>query len=188
MNQLFRPWRTVDLVVAAVLGVAAGVLFTAWNAVYAPLSVPFGALTPGLVALLGGVWLTGGIIVGLVIRRPGAALFGEVLAGLVSAAVGNQWGYTVLLLAIAQGLAIELGFALWRYRGSLWGTAITAGTIGGVVQGTLEVIYWYPGTDTTFVAIYISSATASGAILGAGLSAALVTVLAKTGILANFGR
>jgi len=34
----------------------------------------------------------------------------------------------------------------------------------------------------------VSSATASGALLGAGLSAGLVTVLARTGVLANFGR
>lgn len=188
MNQLFRPWRTVDLVVAAVLGVAAGVVFTAWNAIYAPLSIPLGAVTPGLVALLDGVWLVGGLLVGLIIRRPGAALFGEVLASLVSAAIGNQWGFTVLLLGIAQGLALEIGLLVWGHRGSLWRAAITAGAIGGIVQGALEVAYWYPGTETEFIAIYVTSATVSGAVLGAGLSAGLVTVLAKTGILANFGR
>ena len=188
MTRFFPPWRAVDLVVAAVLGVATGVVFTAWNAVYAPLSIPLGAITPGLVALLDGVWLVGGLLVGLIIRRPGAALFGELLASLVSAAIGNQWGFSVLLLGVAQGLAIEVGLLLWAYRGSLWGAAVTAGAIGGVVQGFLEVAYWYPGTDSTFVSIYVSSATVSGALLGAGLSAGLVTVLARTGVLANFGR
>ena len=188
MNQLFRPWRTVDLVVAAVLGVASGVVFTAWNALYAPLSIPLAALTAGLVALLDGVWLVGGLLVGLIIRRPGAALFGELLASLVSAAIGNQWGYTVLLMGLAQGIAIEIGLLIWRYRGSLWGSAVTAGAIGGIVQGALEVVFWYPGTDALFVNVYVGSATVSGALLGAGLSAGLVTVLAKTGILANFGR
>ena len=188
MKKLFGPWRTVDLVVAAVLGVAAGVVFTAWNTIYAPLSIPLGALTPGLVALLDGVWLTGGLLVGLIIRRPGAAIFGELLAALVSAAIGNQWGYTVLLLGLAQGLAIEIGLIVWGYRGSLWASALTAGAVGGAVQGVLEVFYWYPGTDSTFMTIYVSSAVASGALLGGGLAAGLVTVLAKTGILANFGR
>ena len=68
MTRFFPPWRAVDLVVAAVLGVATGVVFTAWNAVYAPLSIPLGAITPGLVALLDGVWLVGGLLVGLIIR------------------------------------------------------------------------------------------------------------------------
>lgn len=188
MTSSFRRWRTVDFVVAAVLGVTAGVIFTAWNAVYAPISVPLGAVTPGLVALADGIWLVGGLLVGLIIRRPGAALFGELLASLVSAAIGNQWGYTVLLTGLAQGIALEAGFLLWRYRGNLWLTAATAGLVGGLVQGAVEIAYWYPATEPTFMAIYLSSAAVSGAVLGAGVSAALVTVLAKTGILATFGR
>lgn len=190
MKNMFTPWRTVDLVVAAVLGVAAGVVFTAWNALYAPLSVPLAALTPGLVALLDGVWLVGGLLAGLIIRRPGAALFGELLASLVSAAIGNQWGYTVLLLGIAQGLALEIGFLIWGYRGSLWGAAITAGAIGGVTQGVAEAYFYYEPSMLVpeFLAVYVGSATLSGAVLGAGLSAGLVMVLARTGILANFGR
>ena len=183
-----RAWRTVDFVVAAVLGVAAGVLFSAWNALYAPLSVPIGAVTPGLVALLNGTWLIGGLLVALVIRKPGAAVFGEVLAALVSAAVGNQWGWLVLFLGLAQGLAIEAGFAMWRYRRSGFIVVATAGVLGGVVQGVLEVLYWYPGADTLFSTIYISSSTLSGAILGAGSAFVLVRVLSKTGILTAFGR
>ncbi|MFM6967892.1 MAG: ECF transporter S component [Microbacteriaceae bacterium] len=188
MTVFDRRWRTVDLVVAAVLGVAAGVVFTAWNAAYVPLSVGLGLLTPGLIAILDGVWLAGGLLVGLTIRLPGAALFGEFLAALVSAAIGNQWGVTVLLTGLAQGLAIEIGLALWRYRGSLWGSALTAGALGGIVQGLIELFFWYPDADSIFVAVYASSASVSGAVLGGLGSAAIVSALAKTGILTNFGR
>ena len=188
MNTTFRSWRTVDLVVAAVLAVAAGVIFTAWNGAYVPLSAGLALLTPGLVALLDGVWLIGGLLVGLTIQRPGAALFGELIASVVSAAIGNQWGVTVILTGLAQGLAIEIGLLLWRYRGSLWGSALTAGALGGVVQGIIELVYWYPGADSTFVVVYTTSATVSGALLGGAVTAALVTALAKTGILATFGR
>ena len=183
-----RAWRTVDFVVAAVLGVAAGVIFSAWNALYAPLSVPIGSVTPGLVALLNGTWLLGGLIVALVIRKPGAAVFGEVLAALVSAAVGNQWGWLVLVLGLAQGLAIEAGFALWWYRRSGFAIAALAGTLGGAVQGVLEVIYWYPGTDALFSTVYVSSSIVSGALLGAGSAFLLVRALSKTGVLTAFGR
>ena len=183
-----RAWRTVDFVVAAVLGVAAGVIFSAWNALYVPLSVPIGAVTPGLVALLNGTWLIGGLLVALVIRKPGAAVFGEVLAAVVSAAVGNQWGWLVLILGLAQGLAIEAGFALWLYRRSNLYVAMSAGLLAGAVQGMLEVAYWYPGTDGFFSTVYIVSSTVSGAVLGAGAAYLLVRVLAKTGILTAFGR
>lgn len=188
MNSYFRRWRTVDLVVAAVLGVAAGVLFTAWNAAYAPLGLALSLLTPGAVALLDGVWLTGGLLVGLVIRRPGAAIFGEVMASLVSAAIGNQWGVTVVVTGLVQGIAIEIGLFLWRNRSDVRLAALTAGAIGGLVQGIIELVYWFPGADSLFVAVYVASATISGALIGGLGSALIVNALAKTGILANFGR
>jgi energy-coupling factor transport system substrate-specific component len=77
---------------------------------------------------------------------------------------------------------------MWRYRRSGFIVVATAGVLGGVVQGVLEVLYWYPGADTLFSTVYISSSTLSGAILGAGSAYLLVRVLAKTGILTAFGR
>ena len=56
MSYTFSAWRTVDLIVAAVLAVASGVIFVAWNAAYAPLSLTLAGFTPGFVVLvLGGV-------------------------------------------------------------------------------------------------------------------------------------
>jgi energy-coupling factor transport system substrate-specific component len=184
----FREWRTVDLIVASVLGVASGVIFVAWNAAYAPLSVALAGLTPGLVGSLGGVWLIGGLLVALVVRRPGAAVLGEVIAASVSAMIGNQWGFTVLVLGIAQGLAMELGFRLMDRTRSDFAVVAVAGAFGGLAQGTLEYFYWWPGTGAEFAAVFITAATASGAILGAGLTVLLVRSLSKTGILATFGR
>lgn len=184
----YSDWRTVDLIVAAVLAVASGVIFVAWNSAYGPLSVALATATPGFVAILDGVWLMGGILVALVIRRPGAAVFGEVVAATVSGIIGNQWGFTVLILGLAQGLAIELGFALARRFKFDMLSVTVAGALGGLVQGVLEFIFWYPGMGIGFAYVYVSSATLSGVLLGAFLSVVLVRALAKTGILATFGR
>lgn len=188
MSNTYISWRTVDLIVASVLAVASGVIFVAWNSLYVPLSLSLSGLTPGFVGLLDGVWLIGGLLVALVVRRPGAAVLGEVIAASVSAIIGNQWGFTVLILGIAQGLAMELGFRLMRRNKVDFFVVAIAGALGGLVQGTLEYVYWYPGTGSEFATIFIASATASGAILGAGLSLLLVRALTKTGILATFGR
>ena len=184
----FSVWRTVDLIVAAVLAVASGVIFVAWNSLYQPLSVGLSGLTPGFVAILDGVWLIGGLIVGLVVRKPGAALFGETLAASVSAIIGNQWGFTVLLMGLAQGLALEIGFHLVRRMKSDFLSASAAGALGGAVQGLLEYVYWYAGTGLDFALVYVISAIASGAVLGAVVTVLLVRALSKTGILATFGR
>jgi energy-coupling factor transport system permease protein len=68
-------WRVVDIVVASVIGVAAGIIFWAWGLAYNPLSAPLQAALPGLQALLGGGWLFAGVLGGLIIRKPGAALY-----------------------------------------------------------------------------------------------------------------
>ena len=105
-------WRVVDIVVASVLAVAAGLVFVLWNIASNPLGAPLGALLPGLQALLGGGWLFAGVLTALVIRKPGAALYGELVAATVSALVGNQWGVLTLESGLVQGLAAELVFAL----------------------------------------------------------------------------
>src|SRR5690606_4551059 len=58
-------WRVVDIVTAAVLGVASGVLFWAWGLAWTPLSTLL-AFSPGLSGLLAGGWLFAGILGGLV--------------------------------------------------------------------------------------------------------------------------
>src|SRR3712207_8076719 len=53
-------WRTVDIVVTAVLGVAFGVVFWAWNLTYGVLSEPL-SFFPPLSAVLNGVYLMPGV-------------------------------------------------------------------------------------------------------------------------------
>ena len=61
-------WRVIDIVTAAVLGVACGLIFWVWNTVGYAGFTAMDALTPGLGGLFNGVWFLGGIIGGLVIR------------------------------------------------------------------------------------------------------------------------
>ena len=59
-----RPsrWRVVDIVVAAVLGVATGLLFVVWNGVGFVWFSAMDALTPGFGGLAVGIWLIGGVL------------------------------------------------------------------------------------------------------------------------------
>jgi energy-coupling factor transport system substrate-specific component len=108
-------WRTRDIVVAAVIGVAFGVVFWvwgfAWSAV-APLDNVFPVLRDSLYA----VWLIPAVLAPLIIRKPGAALFAEMVAAAVSALLGSQWGVDALLSGFVQGAAAELVFAFTLYR------------------------------------------------------------------------
>lgn len=70
-------WRVVDIVVAAIIAVASGVIFWGWDIVCsAPLAL-FEGVTPGFEGLLNGFWLFAGPLAAIIVRKPGAALFAE---------------------------------------------------------------------------------------------------------------
>jgi len=179
-------WRVVDIVVASVLGVAGGLVMTVWNLVYSPLTAPIEAALPGLQALLYGVWLFPAVLVALVVRKPGAALYGELLAAATSALLGGFWGWTAVQWGLVQGLGAELVFALLLYRA--WGLvpALLAGLGAGVGMAVMDLTFYYAGARPEFAAIYAASAMVSGALLAGGGSWLLVRGLARTGALSRF--
>ncbi|MGA5543748.1 ECF transporter S component [Mycobacterium sp. NPDC051198] len=179
-------WRVVDIVVASVLATAAGLVFVVWNIASNPIGAPLTAALPGLQALLAGGWLFAGVLTALVIRKPGAALYGELVAATVSALVGNQWGVLTLESGLVQGLGAELVFAVFLYR--RWGlpVALIAGAVAGLALAINDLILWYPGSANTFAAIYTVSAIVSGALVAGLLSWFAVRCLAKTGALSRF--
>ena len=180
-------WRVVDIVVAAVLGVATGLLFVLWNTVgYAWFSV-MDALTPGFGGLAVGIWLIGGVLGGLIIRKPGAALFVELLAATVSALLGSQWSIETVYSGIAQGLGAELIFLLFAYRRFGPVVAMLAGVGAAVAAWVLELFTsGNLAMSGEFLAIYLGCLIVSGALL-AGLVGWLITrALAATGVLDRF--
>ena len=176
-------WRVVDIVVASVAG---GLVMTLWNLVYSPLTAPLEVALPGLQALVYAVWLFPAVLVGLVVRKPGAALYGELVAATVSALLGGMWGWTALAWGLVQGLGAEIVFAILLYRA--WGLvpAILAGMGAGVGMVVMDLTFYYAGTRPEFMAVYAVSAIVSGALIAGLGSWLMVRGLARTGALARF--
>ncbi len=179
-------WRVVDIVIASVIGVACGLVFIIWNQASNPLGALLTPVLPGLQALLGGGWLFAGVLGGLIIRKPGAAIYTELLAAVVSTLIGNQWGPLTLVSGMVQGLGAELVFALFRYRNHRLIVALLAGAGAGLALAINDLVIWYPGSAAAFAAIYTVSAVVSGMILAGLLSWLAVRALARTGALSRF--
>lgn len=179
-------WRVVDIVVASVIGVACGAVFLVWNVASGPLTDPLKLLLPGLQALGGGLWLFAGVVTALVIRKPGAALYGELVAAAVSALVGNQWGPTTLVSGLTQGLGAELVFLVFLYANWRVGVTVLAGAGAGLAMAATDLLIWYPGAAGLFVTVYTVSGVVSGAVIAGFLSWLAVRGLARTGALDRF--
>ncbi|TPW74605.1 ECF transporter S component [Schumannella soli] len=179
-------WRVVDIVVAAVLGVAIGFVFLAWNVGYTVPKTVIEPLLPGLQGLLNGPWLLAGVIGGLVIRKPGAAIFTEVVAAVVSALVGNQWGGLPTIEAgLVQGLGAEIVLLVFLYSGRL-PVAILAGAGAGVAGAINDLAFYYAGSGAPFSITYVVSSIVSGAVLAGLLGWIITRALAATGVLNRF--
>jgi energy-coupling factor transport system permease protein len=179
-------WRVVDIVVASVIAVACAFLFLVWNVGYEIPSAALKPLLPGLQGLLAGPWLIAGVLGGLVIRKPGAAIYTELVASVISALVGNQWAALTLVSGFVQGLGAELVLLVFLYRVWRMPVAVLAGAAAGLACGITDRILWYPGVDTLFTTVYIASTTVSGAVI-AGLGGwLLMKALAATGALSRF--
>ena len=180
-----RGWRTVDIVVAAVVAVAFGVAFLAWNAL-AIATTPAFAFLPPAQAILNGLWLLPAVLVGLIVRRPGAAFFGGFVAAAVSVVLGSVYGVDALVSGLVQGAGAELGFALGLYRRWTLPFAMLSGALAGLAATIHDVPIYYRDAGADVWLVYGIASVASGALV-AGLGAwLLVRALVRTGVLREF--
>ncbi|HET7326671.1 MAG TPA: ECF transporter S component [Nocardioidaceae bacterium] len=174
-------WRTIDLMTAAMVGVTMGVVFWGWNFFYAFASPAFTATAAPFVGLLGGTWLLAGVLGGLIVRRPGAALFAEMLAAAVSALLGNEWGWTTLYSGVLQGFGAELILLLFLYKRFSLVVAVLAGMMAAAVEMTYEWNIYWAGFDTAWKLVYLGAFMFSGAVIAGGGGWLLTRALARTG-------
>jgi energy-coupling factor transport system permease protein len=176
-------WRTVDIVVASVIAVAFGVVFWAWGQLWegAASAIPLPAR-----GLIYGVWLLPAVLGPLVIRKPGAGLYTEFLAALVSVLLGNPWGLVIILYGLFEGAAGELGFALTGYRSWRLPTAMISAAFAGGAAALLDLIFYYgswsAGNKTLYTVLVVLSTVVIAGIGGWALQRAL----AQTGVLDRF--
>ncbi|MDQ3881444.1 MAG: ECF transporter S component [Chloroflexota bacterium] len=181
-----RPtWRTEDIVVAAVIAAAFGVVFWAWGFAWAAVEPAFLAAPPARY-VISGVWLMPAVIGPLVIQRPGAGLFTELVAAIISALLGSVWGLDTILSGFLQGAAAELVFAFTLYRA--WGplVATIAGAAAGVGEWLHDVPLYYPSVGIDAQLQFGLFMVASGALIAGIGSWLLVRSLAQTGVLGAF--
>jgi energy-coupling factor transport system permease protein len=174
-------WRTRDIVVAAVIGVAFGVAFVLAGGPWKALEF----MGP-LQNLFYGIWLLPAVVAPLIVRKPGAALFAEMVAAGLSAILGSAWGVDTLLSGFVQGAAAELVFAFTLYRSWNFAVLAIAGLASAAAAFVHDTVVYYQGYATdVLVAIAVAMAI-SGLILVPVISIALVRALRSTGVLDGF--
>lgn len=178
-------WRTRDIVVAAVIGVAFGVVFWAWGLAWAALDPVF-AFAPFLKDLFYAVWLVPAVLAPYIIRKPGAAVFAEMVAAGVSALIGSQWGVDTLLSGFLQGAAAELVFAFTLYRNWTFPVLVVAAVASAAAAWLHDWVVWYSTIGTDVQIVRGVAMGISAAVIVAGGTVLLTRSLRRAGVLEGF--
>ena len=179
---LDRTWRTLDIVVVAVIAAAFGVFMAGFNVVYQAA----GGAAGSPLNVLYGIWLLPAVIAPAIVRKPGAALFAELVAASLSVLVVNQWGPDAILSGFLQGLGAELAFALFRYRRY----DVLAIALASVASAALAFLHdwllYYQGLAPDVLAITALAMLISAAVLMPAATAVVVRALRRAGALRGF--
>lgn len=125
-----KRWSLRDVIFLAIIAIFFGIIYQLWSyAYYALAATP---LKPYANDLTLGVWIMAGPLAGVLLRKAGASIVGEMLAAAVEMLLFSSWGASTLISGFIQGIGNELGFACTGYRN--WGKiGLTFSTIGATV-------------------------------------------------------
>ncbi|MCI1219881.1 MAG: ECF transporter S component [Bifidobacterium sp.] len=182
-------WRVVDIAVASAIGVASSfiywfvafITYTPWDAL--------DLLVPGLPGLFNGLWLFAAPLAAIIVRKPGAAIYAEVVAGVLEALMGNTWGGTeTFLIALVQGVLAEVAFLIFAYRKWTLPVTVLSGALSGVGCWAYSFIQHLQGIDLggSYGTIYLITTVLSGMVFAGILMWYLYVGIAKTGALDAF--
>ncbi|MEP6639937.1 MAG: ECF transporter S component, partial [Chloroflexota bacterium] len=169
----------------AVIGVAFGVVFWAWNLIYAG-AEPLFAFAPPVRDIMYGVWLVPAVLAPLIVQKPGAALFAEMVAAGVSALLGSQWSVDTLLSGFLQGAAAELVFAFALYRSYGPATLVLAAVASAIAAWVHDWVLYYATIEPTVQVVRLVAMIISAAVITAGGSMLLARSLRRSGVLDGF--
>lgn len=185
----FEPnlaWRSIDYITAAMLAVALGVAFWGYDSLIWPTINALTSAYPPVAELQLGVWMLPAVIGAAVVRKPGAALFTELVAASVELLLGNTWGATVFISAACQSFGIELVLLIFGYKQFKAWMAVIGAALSAVLEVFYEYVSWVPDYSVANKIVYLICGVISGALIAGAGGWALVRALARAAVLNAF--
>ena len=188
-SEEIKRWTTWESILAAVLAGVIGILFWAWGLTIWKLLEVVKSGIPGygraIRDLFYGFWFLAAILIPYIIRRPGAAVGAEVVAAIISALLGSEWGLTVLISGVVQGGLAEVVFAVRGYRHYDLITLMIAAAAAAFGSWVVDYAFWYNTLELHILILMLIARVISAAVLSGVLGKVIGDALAATGVLDN---
>ncbi|MEQ7053709.1 ECF transporter S component [Paenibacillaceae sp. P-4] len=184
MNSRNSQWKLQDIVVLSSLSVVFAVIYLLFLQIG---NVLVGFMGPMGYEVIFGIWFIVSIIATYIIRKPGAAVISETVAGLVEVLIGNAVGPILIVSALIQGLGAEAVFAATRYRNYSTKVLMLAGVGSAVFSFAWG--YFRSGYAAYSVGLILAMFIVrciSGALISGLLGKWIADALTNTGVLRSF--
>lgn len=184
MNMQNSQWKLRDIVVLSSLSVVFAVIYLLFLQIG---NVLVGFMGPMGYEVIFGIWFIVSIIATYIIRKPGAAVISETVAGLVEVLIGNAVGPILIVSALIQGLGAEAVFAVTRYRNFSTKVLMLAG-VGSAVFSFAWGYFrsGYAAYSLGLILAMLLVRCISGAVISGLLGKSIGDALANTGVLRSF--
>jgi len=157
-------YTTVDLAILALVAALFGAIFAfAWTLYYAIKAI---GGKPVAVLLTYGIWYMAAPLAATLLKKPGSAILGETLAGLVESLIPQIGGFSSLIYAFFQGLFSEIVYAIGKYKNFGGLQAALAGAVPALPSILLDIFLWGSVYPPEVFVILLVLAMISGAIYG----------------------
>lgn len=182
-------WKLKDILMVCIVSVLFALVFLAANYIGTALVTiltPFGLGSLGY-QFIYGIYFMAASFAAYVIQKKGVAVVAEILASVIEVLLGSMFGPMVFITGLVQGLGIECGFFLTRYKHF----NLFSLTLGSFLCSVFSFIWNYfmygyssiaPGMLFTMFAIR----TISSFLFAAVFTKAMADGLAKAGVLKGY--
>ena len=187
-NRRWR-WTAADIAVGAALGVACGLVFWGFNFAYAWLSPLIGGILPGLASVLHPLWYFSGTLAVIILRKPGAAIYVNLVGSAAEMLLGNQFSVGFVFASAAlQGLFAEIPFMVTRYRVYNLPISVVSGALVALEYGVYLMLFRYQGVAFLSARgiVHMVSELVGGVLIAGVMSWYLYRATAATGALDRF--
>ena len=187
-NRRWR-WTAADIAVGAALGVACGLVFWGFNFAYAWLSPLIGGILPGLASVLHPLWYFSGTLAVIILRKPGAAIYVNLVGSAAEMLLGNQFSVGFVFASAAmQGLFAEIPFMVTRYRVYNLPISVVSGALVALEYGVYLMLFRYQGVAFLSARgiVHMVSELVGGVLIAGVMSWYLYRAIAATGALDHF--
>lgn len=141
-KKFFQSFTTGELVILAVIGIVFGVGGTPMVFVGRFFMTALGTYGWIGFALILGWFYLAGVLGGYIVRKPGAAIIGEVISGVAQVLSGNPNGVVVLITTFLQGLGADIAYGVYGYK--KWGPfqVMLAGALSSIFGTWIDAYFF----------------------------------------------